>query len=122
MLHLRGELLLKAVSKYTIHEYVTEKGKNPFRDWLRSLDKVSKARVQLRILRFEEGNFGDFKVIGKEIYEARFMFGPGYRVYFSIIGNSIVLLLLAGDKSSQVKDIEKSRKYYLDFIRRTGHD
>jgi len=53
------------------------------------------------------GNLGDHKSIGGGLWEARVMFGPGYRIYYGKEGLSIILLLLGGDKSSQAGDIRK---------------
>lgn len=46
------------------------------------------------------------------INEMRFFFGSGYRIYYVIRGNTIVLLLNGGDKKSQKKDIEKAKELY----------
>ena len=53
-------------------------------------------------------NFGDAKSVGKGVYELKIQFGPGYRVYYGLEGSKIVVLLCAGDKSSQKKDIKKA--------------
>ena len=66
----------------TVREYLTADGKNPFREWLGSLTKAVGARIQARVLRFELGNLGDHKSVGEGVWEARVMFGPGYRIYF----------------------------------------
>ena len=66
----------------TVREYETADGKVPFRDWLDTLDRATRARVQARIVRFETGNLGDHKGVGGGVQEARVMFGPGYRIYF----------------------------------------
>jgi len=87
-----------------IREFVDAEGNNPFRDWLDSLDLTAKARVQARVLRFSTGNLGDYKGVGGGVLEARIAFGPGYRVYFGLDGKTVVLLLLGGDKSTQVRD------------------
>lgn len=60
-------------------------------DWLESIDVQSKARIQARVFRFEIGNLGDYKVIGDGVYETRFDFGPGYRVYFGIDNTRLIL-------------------------------
>ncbi len=49
------------------------------------------------------------------MYELRIHFGPGFRVYFGIIGSDVVLLLYGGDKSSQKKDIARAYNYWKEF-------
>ena len=91
--------------KLTIKEHLSGDGRSYFREWLHGLEIRVKARIQARILRFEMGNLGDHKSVGGGVWEARVMFGPGYRIYFGKEGLSIILLLLGGDKSSQPGDI-----------------
>lgn len=79
-----------------------------FSDWLKSLRDVrAQARIEIRIARVELGNLGDAKFFDS-IGELRVDFGPGYRVYFVKRGNTVVILLCGGDKSSQKKDIENA--------------
>lgn len=58
----------------------------------------------------EQGNLGDVKTVGQNLFEMRFFFGSGYRVYYTINSKTLVLLLCGGDKSTQKKDIEKAKK------------
>lgn len=74
-----------------------------------SLDKATKFRVQSRLTRLLENNFGDYKKIDNEISELRLKFGAGYRIYYTEIYNIIVLLINGGDKSTQQKDIKKAK-------------
>ncbi len=83
--------------------------KAPFIEWLNSLDKSIKFRVQSRLTRLLENNFGDCKKIDNEISELRMKFGSGYRIYYTEVDNVIVLLINGGDKSTQTKDIEKAK-------------
>ncbi len=100
--------------------YETADGKRPFDEWLDRLrDKITVARVASRLNRVALGNFGDAKSVGNGVSELRLDFGSGYRVYFSLEGDAIVLLLCGGDKSSQDKDI-RTAKTYLDDYRRRG--
>jgi len=84
---------------------------NIFDAWLAKLkDKGAVARILARIYRFEMGNMGDAKTIAANLFEARLFFGPGYRLYYTIQGDTILLLLCGGDKSSQGRDIEKAKQ------------
>lgn len=87
-------------------------GKCPFEEWLNSLKDIrTRYRVNERLKRIKFGNYGDCKKIDKELSELRLMFGSGYRIYFSEIGNTLVILLSGGDKSTQSKDIKKAKEY-----------
>lgn len=98
-----------------VKEYLRGDGSSPFRDWLTTLDVVTSARVQARVMRFESGNLGDHKAVGEGVWEARFDFGPGYRLYFAFDGKDIVLLLIGGDKKSQRRDIKQAQKLWRDY-------
>src|SRR4051794_6276774 len=98
----------------TVREYVTADGKSPFRQWLTSLTTAVRARIQARVLRFELGNLGDHKSVGEGVYEARVMFGPGYRIYFSKEGDTVIVLLGGGTKGSQAKDIARAQGFWRD--------
>lgn len=92
---------------------------NIFDDWLASLksDKY-RARIVKRFDHIELGNFGDHKQIEGTLYELRFFFGPGFRVYYVIRNKKVVLLLSGGDKSKQQKDI-KNAKNILKALEKT---
>ena len=100
--------------------YKTDDGKSPFTSWFSSLkDFRAKAKIMARVERLRFGNFGDYKSLGKGLFELRLTYGPGYRVYFGRVGDQVVVLLSGGDKSSQSKDIEKAQ-IYLDNFRRSN--
>lgn len=71
-------------------------------------DSRAKIRILARLSRVENGNFGDFKPLGPNLFELRFFFGPGWRIYYTIKNNSVVILLVGGEKSSQKKNIAKA--------------
>ena len=86
--------------------------KIPILEWLKTLDKPFRTRVQDRLTRIEQDdNFGDYKKIDNELSELRFNFGSGYRIYYTEINNIVVLLLNAGDKKLQSNDILKAKEY-----------
>jgi len=100
----------------TVREYLTADGKSPFRQWLNSLTKAVGARIQARVLRFELGNLGDHKSVGEGVLEARVMFAPGQRIYFGKDGDTIIVLLVGGDKGSQRKDIARAQGFWRDYL------
>lgn len=65
-------------------------------------------------MRFEQGNLGDHKSVGDGVWEARLMFGAGYRIYYALEGTTI-LLLQGGSKDSQSNDIRKAKQYWQDY-------
>ena len=80
-----------------------------FDDWLTSLkDRIGRARIVQRLDSAAEGNFGDCAPVGEGVSEMRVHVGPGYRVYFTRIGDVVYLLLVGGDKSSQKRDIKRA--------------
>jgi putative addiction module killer protein len=95
--------------------YQTEKGDEPFNEWLDDLDSSIRSRIQTRLDRVRLGNYGDYKSVGESVNELRFFFGSGYHVYFAEVGNTVVLLLSGGDKSSQSKDVAKAQVYWKDY-------
>ena len=98
--------------RITIREYLTPSGRSPFRDWLDKLDVTVRARIQARMLRFELGNLGDHKMVGRGVWEARLAFGPGYRIHFGKDLDSVILLLLGGDKTTQSKDVRQAQQFW----------
>lgn len=98
--------------------YKKKGGVIPFKEWLESLDKDPRARVKARLARVRKGNFGDCEPVGDEVFELKDHRGAGYRIYYGLIGNEIVLLLSGGSKKSQNKDIHKAKEYWKDYLSR----
>ena len=105
----------------TVREYLTAAGRNPFREWIGTLDVTVRGRVQARVLRFELGNLGDHKSVGAGVWEARLAFGPGYRIYFGKDGDAIIVLLLGGAKASQGQDIRRAQEFWRDYLEAKRH-
>ena len=101
---------------YQIDYYVAADGRVPFKDWLEKLrDVQGRAKVRVRLDRVRLGNLGDHRPVGDGVLELRIDCGPGYRVYFALDGQSLVLLLFGGDKGSQVKDIARAKEFWRDY-------
>ncbi len=82
-----------------------------FDKWLSKLkDFRGKARIIERIRSAERGNFGDCKAVGQGVSEMRIRFGPGYRVYFTRVGDVVYVLLCGGTKRKQQRDIDKAKE------------
>lgn len=99
-----------------LQTFIGADGKAPFEKWFGALkDKTTKARIATRLDRLRLGNFGDCKSVGAGVLELRINTGPGYRVYFGLLGSEIVLLLGGGDKSTQQKDIKLAQTNWRIF-------
>lgn len=99
-----------------LQEYITHAGKNPFAEWLHAIrDKTTRARIRTRLSRLRLGNFGDTHSVGGGVQELRLDFGPGYRIYYGLADETVVLLLGGGDKRSQRHDIQEARQHWQEF-------
>ena len=79
--------------------------------WLDDLkDKRAQVRIAARLRQAESGNLGDWQPIEGEVSELRVNYGPGYRLYFARRGRIIIVILNAGDKSTQKRDIRRALK------------
>ena len=104
--------------------YKTANGHCPFETWLNKLSRDNRSKIRNRLDRVCFGNFGDCKSIkgAHGLYEMRFHFSAGYRIYFGKLKNKIIILLNAGKKDGQSKDIKKSKIYWMDYLENEGGD
>jgi putative addiction module killer protein len=104
---------------YEIRHYLTGEANDLYLDWQSGI-RDTKARIAIdrRINRIELGNFGDRKFCRDGVWELRIDVGQGYRVYYAIAGESVVLLLCGGDKRTQQRDIDRACSYWSDWQRR----
>lgn len=92
-------------------------------DWLKRLrDGQAKVAVARRVIRIEQGKFGDHKFCREGVWELRIDVGPGYRVYYALSGRRVVLLLCGGDKRTQGADIARAVDYWQDWQWRTDDE
>lgn len=105
---------------YTIKQYVTTDDQDVYAQWLRKLkDTTAKIAIVRRGNRIEQSNFGDHKFCRDGVWELRVDVGAGYRVYYAIEGQQVVLLLCGGDKRTQDADIVLACEFWQDWQRRT---
>jgi putative addiction module killer protein len=82
-----------------------------FTSWLNSLkDGVTRIRLARRLDKAQRGNLGDVKAVGEGVFEMREHFGPGWRLYYVQQGQTLIVILAGGDKSTQSADIAKAIK------------
>jgi putative addiction module killer protein len=103
-----------------LRRYITQSGIDVIGTWLAKLpDDRTRARIAARLTRIAAENFGDCKPLRSGVWELRVDFGPGYRIYYAIEGKTCVILLCAGDKGSQTRDIARAVDYWNDYKNRT---
>ncbi|MDR2685859.1 MAG: type II toxin-antitoxin system RelE/ParE family toxin [Rickettsiales bacterium] len=93
------------MDKYEIHSTET------FDVWIDGLkDDNTRTAIFRYIDRMADGNLGKTKSVGDGIMENKINIGPGYRIYFTRTGRTILLLLCGGDKSTQQRDIRQAKQ------------
>lgn len=96
--------------------YVDKAGVPVFWTWFNALkDRRAKVRIQMSIDRLSSGNAGVGRNLRGGISEIKIDEGPGYRVYFARVGDSIVILLMGGVKNFQTDDIKTAISYWDDW-------
>ena len=81
-----------------------------FNDWVKNLkDRQAALLIAKRLDRALKGNLGDVESVGEGVFEMRIFTGCGYRLYFTMQGNELIILLCGGDKSTQKRDIKKAK-------------
>jgi putative addiction module killer protein len=106
--------------KIFIELYEDENGRCPYLKWFDKLkNKKDAPRIENRVRRIEtDGNFGTIESIGDGVFEFKFYFGPGYRIYFGKEDDAFIIILIGDDKGTQKRDIEKAKAYWKDYKER----
>ena len=88
-----------------------------FTKWLRKLrDLRARIAIARRIERAQKGNLGDHRSVGKNLLEMRLTTGPGYRIYYTLHNNDLIILLVGGDKSTQQQDINRAKELKKEYL------
>jgi putative addiction module killer protein len=88
-----------------------------YRHWIDSLkDLTGRARILMRVDRLIHGNPGAHRNPTEGVSEMKVDIGPGYRVYYSLRGKRLLLLIAGGDKSTQARDIAKALDLNRNFV------
>ncbi|EQC00539.1 type II toxin-antitoxin system RelE/ParE family toxin [Photorhabdus temperata] len=103
----------------TIKHYLTSDNRDLYMEFLKGIrDPIAKSKISSRVNRMATGNFGDHKPCREGVWELRIDQGPGYRVYYSLVGREVVLLLVGGDKRTQDADIDQAIECLKDYLKR----
>lgn len=73
-------------------------------------DPIAQKAVRRRETRFQAGLMGNCEPVGNGVLEAIVDVGAGYRIYLKQRGKKYIILLCAGDKSTQKFDIAEAKK------------
>jgi putative addiction module killer protein len=70
--------------------------------------------------RLERAAVGDWKTVGgaKGIFEMRIHHAQGYRIFYAIVGQTVVLLLAGSTKQEQDRTISKAKEYLAEYKKR----
>ena len=80
-----------------------------FSCWIKGLkDALTRQRLSMRLRKAQLGNLGDVESVGEGVFEMREHFGPRWRMYYVQRGQTLVVMLGGGDKSSQQADIRRA--------------
>ncbi len=109
------------MATYAVRHYLDRRGRDLIADWLLELrDTRAKIQIVKRLNRLEQGNLGDHKFCRDGVWELRVDAGPGYRVYYAVVGSEIILLLCGGNKRTQAKDIIRAGECFRDWQKRAN--
>ena len=100
--------------RYTLRVRVQKT--DEYRDWIDGLkDHAGRARVLMRVDRLVHGNPGVHRNLTEGVSELKVDVGPGYRVYYAMRGDHLLLLIVGGSKSTQDKDIARALELNRNF-------
>jgi putative addiction module killer protein len=95
--------------------YQRKDGSRPFDERFEKLEARAAARIVATIAKLEGGLRPDIEPVGDGASEAKIDYGPGYRVYFGLDGQELIVLLLCGNKKRQQADIDEVKVYWAEY-------
>lgn len=102
-----------------IRHYLDDRDRDVYQRWLDGLgDMQGRVAITRRMNRVAQGNLGDHKALRNGVCEMRVDHGPGYRIYYAMDGDTVVLLLGGGDKDSQDRDMDRAIEAWVNYQRR----
>jgi putative addiction module killer protein len=82
-----------------------------FSEWLDGLrDKRALEKIAMRLVRIQSGLLGDWKTVGDGVSELRVDYGPGYRLYYALREQVVVILLCGSDKRDQKRAVKLAKE------------
>lgn len=100
--------------------YRDRRNRSPFQEWFEKLDVSAARKVTAALTGFVYGNLSDSRNLRGGIWERRIHSGPGYRVYYGMDRQRLVILLAGGTKRTQSMDIKKARMMWYEYKTRTN--
>jgi len=100
-----------------VQEYIRADQSNPFQQWMRSLDRHAKSKVEQALFRLAMGNTSSINWFGG-MGEYKIDWGPGYRIYLAQDGATLIVLFGGGTKQRQQTDIRRARTLYQEYKHR----
>jgi putative addiction module killer protein len=100
--------------KIRVQEYIREDGSNPYKSWFDTLEPQAAAKVATATLKLQMGNTSNIKWF-EGIGEAKIDWGPGYRIYLAMDGDSLIILFGGGTKRRQKTDIERAKALHAEY-------
>ncbi len=77
--------------------------------WMRALRNTqARTTIHARLDRLLDGNPGRHRALTGGVIEMKIDVGPGYRVYYTKRGTTLIILLCGGDETSQQRDVERA--------------
>jgi len=111
------------MAKWRIEYWDAGRGSGSIEKWLNQLTKEQLKSVAKEITMLEEvGNelkLPHSRSLGKGLFELRER-RYGYRMYYGFQGKNIIILLTAGDKKTQEKDIKVARERLVVLWRKNS--